>query len=110
MDSPGFIEFRFSNDNGKKQNISILHSVGLVNEFGNFPRPGPIPKFSDLEVIALSMTSEALFIDSEHLLFIKLKTDYKTDFPNIISRRQYNDRRKLCLFLKRNPRTKCLED
>lgn len=61
---------------------------------GNFLRPGPKPNFTDLEVITLSLTSECLSIDSENLLFIKLETEYKNEFKNLISRRQYNDRRK----------------
>ena len=31
-------------------------SENLVNESGNVPRRGPVPKFSDLEVVALSLT------------------------------------------------------
>ena len=65
----------------------------LVNEQGNVPRPGAVPKFSDLEVVALSMASEAVGIDSESLLFSRLK-EYGDKMPNLISRRQYNDRRK----------------
>lgn len=37
----------------------------------NIVRRGVPPKFSDLEVIALSMTPEILSIDSENYLFIK---------------------------------------
>lgn len=37
----------------------------LVNEKGNMPRCGVVPEFSDLEVIALSMTQENMGIDSE---------------------------------------------
>ena len=33
-------------------------SENLVNESGNVPRRGPVPKFSDLEVVALSLTAE----------------------------------------------------
>ena len=66
----------------------------LVNELGNVPRRGVVPKFSDLEIVALNMTSEAIGIDSESLLFAKLK-EYKNEIPNLISRRQYNDRRKI---------------
>ena len=40
------------------------------------------------------MMAEALGIDSENLLFLKIRTDYQEDFSTIISRRQYNDRRK----------------
>lgn len=65
----------------------------LVNEHGNMPRPGVVPKFSDLEVIALNMTSEAIGIDSESFFFAKLQ-EYKDEIPHLISRRQYNDRRK----------------
>lgn len=61
---------------------------------GNLLRPGPKPKFTDIDVICLSLTAECLSIDSELYLFNKLKTDYPKDFPCLISRRQYNDRRK----------------
>ena len=44
-------------------------SLNLANESGNVPRRGVVPKFSDLEVIALSMTAEHFSIDSESLLF-----------------------------------------
>lgn len=62
---------------------------------GNLLRPGPKPLFTDIEVLALSVTAEAMGIDSECYLFAKLMSDYKTDFPHLISRRQYNDRRKI---------------
>ena len=68
-------------------------SINLVNELGNIPRPGVVPRFSDLEVVALSLTAEHLSIDSENNLFDRLK-EYKTEMPNLISRRQFNDRRK----------------
>lgn len=55
---------------------------------------GVVPRFSDLEIVALNMTSEAVGIDRESLLFAKLQ-EYKFEFPNLISRRQYNDRRKI---------------
>jgi len=32
---------------------------------GNFLRPGPKPRFTDIEVIILGLTSECLSIDSE---------------------------------------------
>ena len=68
-------------------------SKDLVNENGNVPRRGVVPKFSDLEVIALSLTAETESIDSENRLFEMLKSS-QNKLPNIISRRQYNDRRK----------------
>ena len=75
--------------------LEICKKIGkdLVNEDGNIPRRGVVPKFSNLEVLSLSMTSESLGIDSEAYLFSILK-GYKEEFPNLISRRQYNDRRK----------------
>ena len=69
-------------------------SDDLVNETENIKRRGVVPRFSDLEVISLSLTAETLSIDSENNLFNRL-TEYKTLFPNMISRRQFNDRRKI---------------
>lgn len=44
-------------------------SENLVNELGNVPRRGVVPRFSNLEVIVF-MTSEAMSIDSESLFFL----------------------------------------
>lgn len=66
-----------------------------VNELGNVPRCGVVPKFSDLEVIALGITAEAFGFDSENLLFHRLQNECKDDLPNLSSRRQFNVRRKL---------------
>jgi Transposase DDE domain len=66
-----------------------------LNEKGNYLRRGTVPRFSDIEVIALSLTAECLGIDSENYLFSKLNKEYLCDFENMISRRQFNDRRKL---------------
>ena len=69
-------------------------SENLVNESGNVPRRGPVPKFSDLEVVPLSLTAETESIDSEKWLFDYKLQEYKDSIPNLISRRQFNDRRK----------------
>ena len=66
-----------------------------VNELGNVPRCGVVPKFSNLEVIALGFTAEAFHFDSENYLFYRLHHECKDDLPNLISRRQFNARRKL---------------
>src|SRR5579875_2882104 len=66
-----------------------------INGKGNYLRRGSVPRFSDIEVIALSLTAECLGIDSENNLFSKLRKEYAMEFKNLISRRQYNDRRKL---------------
>lgn len=91
---------------GKILDICRKFSKNLVNERGNLPRRGVVPRFSDIEVIALSLTAEKYSIDSESQLFSLLEEYYKTDFPNIISRRQYNDRRKftanLCEQVRKN--------
>jgi len=70
---------RFSND--------------LVNDKGNIPRFGVVPRFSDLELIALSLTEETKGYDSEYYLFGQLN-DYRDQMPNLISRHQYNHHRK----------------
>ena len=69
-------------------------SENLVNESGNVPCRGPVPKFSDLEVVALSLTAETESIDSEKWLFDYKLQEYKDRIPNLLSRRQFNDRRK----------------
>jgi hypothetical protein len=66
----------------------------LVNERGNIRRPGPLPRFSDLEVIALNLAAESEGIDSENWLFDHKLEDCKSKIPNLISRRQFNDQRK----------------
>lgn len=59
--------------------------------FQFYPMP---PKMNDLEVVALSCCMEALSIDSENLLWSKLKTDYAGLFPNLIDRSRFNRRRR----------------
>ena len=56
-----------------------------------YPNP---PKMSDLEIISLSITAECLGIDSENLLWSKIKKDYPKCFPELIHRTRYNARRK----------------
>ena len=76
--------------------LEVLKSIlqNNVDGSGNFPRVGKKPKFSDLEVISLNLTSEYLSIDSENLLFKKLKGEYLSEFPRLIDRSQYNRRKK----------------
>ncbi len=80
-------------------------SKDLVNKYGNISRRGVVPRFSDLEVVALNLTAEALSIDSENYLFHKLE-GYRFSFTALISRRQYNDRKKftasLCKSIRKN--------
>jgi len=74
--------------------ISKHFGDNLVNGKGNQPRRGVVLRFSDLGVIALSLTAESIGIDSENNLFAKLFSEYHSQMPNLISRGQYNDRRK----------------
>ena len=69
-------------------------SSDMVNKQGNIPRRGPVPRFSDLEVVALSMVAEAEEIDSENWLFESKLKECLDLIPNLISSRQFNDRRK----------------
>ena len=62
-------------------------SEDLVTESGNMLRPGPVPRFSDLEVIALSMAAESEEIDSENWLFESRLKECRASIPNLISRR-----------------------
>ena len=68
-------------------------SENLVNESGNVPHRGHVPKFSDLEVVALSLTAEAESIDSEKWLFDYKLQENKDSIPHLISSRQFNDRK-----------------
>ena len=65
-----------------------------INSSGNFIFYPNKPKMTDCEIIALSITSESLGIDSENYLWGKLKSDHYLDFPNLIDRSNYNRRRK----------------
>ena len=68
-------------------------SINLVNELGNIPRPGVVPRFSDLEVVALSLTAEHLSIDSENNLFDRLKA---VSYTHLLSANPYHQRLQGC--------------
>ena len=84
---------------GKILEICKQFAGNRVNEQGNVARCGVVPTFSDLEVVALSLTSEAFGIDSENYLFHRLNRECPGVIPNLITRRQYNQRRKKTKFL-----------
>ena len=52
------------------------------------------PKMSDLEIVSLALCAEALQIDSESLLWSKIKTDYPALFSELPHRTRFNSRRK----------------
>ena len=56
-------------------------SNNLVNAHGNIPCRGPVPKFSDLEVVVLSLAAESESIDSEKWLLITSCKSIKNGFP-----------------------------
>ena len=64
-------------------------SDNLVNEHGNIPRPGVVPRFSDLEVVSLSLTMESIGLDSENYLFSKLR-EYSNEMSHLISKKKNN--------------------
>lgn len=74
--------------------LEICKQLDLVRESGNMLRLGPVPRFSDLEVIALSMAAGSEETDRENWLFESKLKECRTSIPNLISRRQFNDRRK----------------
>lgn len=65
-----------------------------ANRDGNFQCYPVEPKMNDLQLVALSLCMEALGIDSENLLWTKIKKDYASLFPNLIDRSRFNRRRK----------------
>ncbi len=73
----------------------ITHTV-LKDKFveGNVRSYRHKPKMTDSEVIALSICQEALSIDSENYFWSKLRSDYQSEFPNLIHLTRYNLRRK----------------
>ena len=55
--------------------VCKIFSKNLVNELGNVPHRGVVPKFSYLEVIALNLTAENMSIDSESSMVALLDID-----------------------------------
>jgi len=65
-----------------------------TDAYGNFQKPGRPPRFSDLDLLTLSVVAESLSLDSEHALFQRLQSDYQDAFPTLIDRSGYNVRRR----------------
>jgi len=73
----------------------VKHSLtNFLDNNGNLPRPGPKPRFSDAEVIALDLLAESLMITSENYLFKFLHNNLKDQFPYLIERSRYNRRKR----------------
>ncbi len=64
-----------------KTNFDKIHELlkdilcDEINEKVNYRRRGVVPRFSDLEVMILSLTAECLSIDNENYLFSKLVSE-----------------------------------
>jgi len=61
-----------------------------INSSDNLKYYSYKPKITDCEIIASSLTSESLGIDSENYLWVKLKCDHSSVFPNLIDRCNLN--------------------
>lgn len=85
-------------------------SKDLVTEQGNVLRPGPVPRFSNLKVMAMSMAAESEEIDSENWLFEAKLKECKNSILNLISCRQFNDRRKAVSNLQKKIRSRMAEE
>lgn len=57
---------------------------------GNFQPYRNKHKITDIDVVALVITAESLGIDSENLLFSKLRKEYLADFPRLTDWSNYN--------------------
>jgi len=75
----------------KQVKISLKEQLIFGDSIHKYPNP---PKLSDVEIISLAITAECLAIDSENLLWSKIKSDYPNLFPNLIHRTNFNRRRK----------------
>jgi hypothetical protein len=64
----------------------------IIND-GNFKFYPRKPKMNDCEILAFSLCSEAMSIDSENYFWGKVKSN-ASDFPNLIDRSNYNRRRR----------------
>ena len=74
-----------------KLNCSALFKFDNGTNTKSYPNH---PVMSDIEVVCMAITAEGLQIDSENLLWSKLKTDYKDVFSSLPHRTRYNSRKK----------------
>ena len=81
--------------NIKRNFDKFLPVVNSFFEKMTLKRHGRAPKLTDAEVMTLSLVSGSLGIDSENHFFMKLKSEYMDDFPNLIERSRFNGHRRL---------------
>ena len=79
-----------------KNYYRVLEVISSLNwEYEHKSKDGRKSKMSDIEVVALSLTSEYMSIDSENSLFKQIKP---SEIPNLIERSQFNKRRRKLFF------------
>ncbi len=81
--------------------LEVISSLNCGPEYKN--NAGRKQKMSDLEVVALSLTSEFMSIDSENSLFKQIDN---LVIPNLIERSQFNKRRRKLFHFSEEVRTK----
>ena len=72
--------------------INAYGAENLTN--GNFRRYPNKPKASDIEIVAVAFTAEAMQIDSENMLFSILKISYPLYCKTLPDRTNFNRRRR----------------
>ena len=79
-----------------KNYYRVSEVISSLNwEYEHKSKVGRKSKMSDIEVVALSLTSEYMSIDSENSLFKQIKP---SEIPNLIERSQFNKRRRKLFF------------
>ena len=79
-----------------KNYYRVLEVISSLNwEYEYKSKVGRKSKMSDIEVVALCLTSEYMSIDSENSLFKQIKP---SEIPNLIERSQFNKRRRKLFF------------
>lgn len=68
--------------------------AGKLDAQGNWPKPGPTPQFSDIEIVALSLTAEYMSIDSERNLYLRLESLGSNTIRGLPERSRCNRRRR----------------
>lgn len=72
--------------------IEVYGADNLTN--GNFRRYSNQPKASDIEIVALAFTAEAMQIDSENMLYSILRNSYPQYCKTLPDRTNFNRRRR----------------
>ena len=91
-----------------KNYLRVLEVISSLNcELIYKSGVGRKQKMSDLEVVALSLTAEFIYIDSENSLFKQLN---QAEIPNLIERSQFNKRRRKLFLFSEEIRTKLAKE